>query len=182
MLGILHCAGVDAMGVLSPAALQHERALRSATAPGYIPRLITCHQPIASLLPACDLATLCPPGAHLRGDPRETAFLEGLEAAAALGLGVPVIGAATSGIAPLAGSLADSLLTPDAQPASLARAIGSAAASPAQAAELARRLAATASRGAVFEAPDVRRCVGVIDALDTALATVSFLRAEAPTA
>lgn len=171
-LGILHCAGIDAMGLLSPGALQHERALRSAAAPGYIPRLITADQPLATLLPACDIALLCPPGEHLRGDPRETALIEGLDASGALGLGVPVFGASTSGLAPLAGDLAEVLLTPDAQPSSLARAVGRSAANPEQGSALARRL----TRAVPGSEDGFRRAIGLMDALDAALATVPFLR------
>jgi len=187
MLGILHAAGIDAMGLASPAALQHDRAARLAAASGYIPRIISGGA-LPMLLQACDAAVLCPPGAHLRGEPRETEFIEGLEAALALGAGVPVIARTSEALQRLCGPHAQALLTKDSEPATLARALAGATPDMARAREFSVRIAslnndgsqavdvAATSMPSISSTPARDTCDGIIAALGDAISIVPFLR------
>ena len=188
MLGILHSAGIDAMGLVSPGSLHHNRAMRQAAAPGYIPRIISSAA-LPTLLAACDAAVLCPPGAHLRGEPRETEFIESLEAALAIGAGVPVVAGSSDAMQKLCGTLSPMLLTKDSESATLARALAIAVPDVARALELSEQVA-TLGRSARLDdsdagslvKPEHATCDRIIAALGEALLSVAFLRESTPTA
>ncbi len=188
MLGILHSAGIDAMGLVSPGSLHHNRAMRQAAAPGYIPRIISSAA-LPTLLAACDAAVLCPPGAHLRVEPRETEFIESLEAALAIGAGVPVVARSSDAMQKLCGKLSPMLLTKDSESATLARALAIAVPDVARALELSEQVA-TLGRSARLDdsdagslvKPEHATCDRIIAALGEALLSVAFLRESTPNA